>query len=84
MKRKQIYIAQEQEAELERLAARRNVPVSLLIREAVAVYIAAQEPVRMEHVEDHPLWALVGIGTSPALPEDGSVNHDAALYGRPA
>ncbi len=83
MKRKQIYIAQEQEAELERLAAQRKVPVSLLIREAVAVYIARQEAPQIDRPEDHPLWALVGMVEDADAPDDASTNLDHYLYGAP-
>jgi hypothetical protein len=84
MKRKQIYIAPEQEEQLLYLAAERKVPVSHLIREAVAAYIAGQEESQaLERAEDHPLWKLIGAADAPQTPSDGSTNHDAVLYGRP-
>ena len=83
MKRKQIYIAPEQEEQLQRLAEHRKVNVSSLIREAVAVYLVDQDTPELGRAEDHPLWGILGIADSPGLPEDGSLNHDAALYGRP-
>ena len=81
MKRKQIYIAEEQEAELERLAAQRKVPVSLMIREAVAAYITAQETPHFDNPEDNPLWAIVGMVDDPDIPADASENLDHYLYG---
>ena len=82
MKRKQIYIAPEQEEQLQRLAESRHVAVSSLIREAVAEYLVEQETPRPERPEDHPLWGIVGIIDDPDAPTDGSINHDAVLYGR--
>lgn len=83
MERKQIYLEREQEKELERLAKRRGVSVSSLIREAVASYLAAHEPPVLERIEDHPIWKIVGIVDDPNAPTDGSVNHDYYLYGAP-
>jgi hypothetical protein len=83
MKRKQIYIQQEQETALKELAARRGVPEALLIREAVARYIAEQEPAVLERIEDHPLWALRNLAYDFDGPTDGALNHDFYLYGAP-
>ena len=80
MKRKQIYILEEQEQALEYLAERRGVPVSLMIREAIAKYIVEQEQEPLlERVEDHPLWGLVGAAGGKDLPADGSLNHDQVI-----
>ena len=84
MKRKQIYVDPAHEAELQRLAQDRKVPVSHLIREAIAEYLVEQNalPV-LERPEDHPLWAIVGIVDDAEAPTDGSINHDHYLYGAP-
>jgi hypothetical protein len=83
MKRKQIYIAQEQEEQLQRLAQQRSVPVSLLIREAVAEYLVEQETPHFERPEDNPLWGIVGLVDDPDVPTDASINLDHYLYGAP-
>jgi hypothetical protein len=83
MKRKQIYIAPEQEARLQRLAESRHVPVSLLIREAVAEYLVERETPHFERSEDNPLWGIVGLVDDPDAPTDGSLNVDHYLYGAP-
>jgi hypothetical protein len=83
MKRKQIYIAPEQEERLQRLAQERRVPVSALIREAVAEYLVEQETPNFERPEDNPLWGIVGIVDDPDAPTDASTNLDHYLYGAP-
>jgi hypothetical protein len=81
MKRKQIYIAPEQEEQLRRLSEARHVPLSALIREAVAEYLVEQETPHPERPEDHPLWGIVGLVDDPDAPTDASINHDHYLYG---
>lgn len=83
MRRKQVYLAEEQEAQLESLARRRKVPVALLIREAIDAYVATREMSHLDRAEDHPLWKLVGIADSESAPVDGSVAHDQTLYRKP-
>jgi hypothetical protein len=83
MKRKQIYIAPEQEEALQEIAYKQGVPVSHVIREAVAAYIVDQREVSVERPEDHPLWQLVGLLDDPEVPPDGALNHDHYLYGAP-
>ena len=82
MKRKQIYVDPQHEAELQRIASHRKVPVSHLIREAIAEYLVEQQaPPDLARPEDHPLWGIVGIVDDAAAPTDASVNHDHYLYG---
>jgi predicted hydrolase (HD superfamily) len=81
MKRKQIYIAPDQEEQLKLLAEQRSLPVSHLIREALAVYIAEQEAPRLGRPEDNPLWGIVGLVDDPDAPIDASTNLDHYLYG---
>jgi hypothetical protein len=83
MKRKQIYIDPNQDAELRRLAGTRDVSVSVLIREAVAKYLAEQDRPHFERPEDNPLWGIVGLIDDPDAPTDGSINHDHYIYGAP-
>jgi hypothetical protein len=84
MKRKQIYVDPRQDEQLQQLAHSRKVPVSHLIREAIAEYLVEQQaPPILERPEDHPLWGIVGILDDPDAPTDGSINHDHYLYGAP-
>jgi hypothetical protein len=83
MKRKQIYIAPEQEEALQEIAYEAGVPVSHVIREAVAAYIAERQEVTVKEPEDHPLWRIVGAADDPDAPADGALNHDHYLYGAP-
>jgi hypothetical protein len=81
MKRKQIYIEEEQERAIKAIAERRRVPEALVIREALAEYVTDHEMPVIARPEDHPLWGIVGIGKAGVT--DGSVNHDYYLYGAP-
>jgi len=81
MERKQIYLAKDQEDQLKDLAKRRGVSESSLIREAVAQYIVAQEPLVVMRAQDHPVWALIGVVEGVDVPEDGALHHDQYLYG---
>lgn len=83
MKRKQIYVDPQHEEQLKQLAYRRNVPVSHLIREAIAEYLVEQETPHLARLEDHPLWNIVGIVDDPDGPTDGSINLKHYLYGAP-
>lgn len=83
MKRKQIYVDPEQEKRLQELAYSRKLPVSQLIREAIAEYLVERETPALERPEDHPLWGIVGIFDDPDAPSDGAINHDYYLYGAP-
>jgi hypothetical protein len=83
MKRKQIYIEEDEEARLKELAARRGVAEAVVIREAVASYLAANEFKGFERMEDNPLWGLVGLIDDTTIPTDSSINHDHYIYGTP-
>jgi len=92
MKRKQIYIEAAQEREVKWLAARRGTSEAFVIREAVARYLAdeaerndgvssdAEVPPSRAEIDANPLLGILGIA-GPGLPTDGSVSHDADLYG---
>ena len=82
MKRKQIYIEEEQERELKALARGRGVPDAVVIREALGLYLRSQPRARrLRTMAEHPLASIIGIGKSDIT--DGSVNHDFYLYGAP-
>ncbi|MBI5949315.1 MAG: CopG family transcriptional regulator [Chloroflexi bacterium] len=82
MQRKQVYLEEEQGLAIKRLAARRGVSGAVILREALAQYLASHEtPPELERPEDHPLWGIVGIGASGVT--DAAANHDHHLYGAP-
>jgi hypothetical protein len=60
MKRRQIYLDQEQTRELDRLAKRDRTTVSQVIRQAIDAYVAKDDPPPLERIEDHPMWRFVG------------------------
>lgn len=77
VRRKQIYIDEEQEAAIRRLAARRGVSEAQVIREAMRLYLDGLVMSR----EPNPLLALAGIVDDPDAPATGSEDHDRDLYG---
>ncbi len=82
MKRKQIYIDEEQERDLKREAGERRVSEASLIRDAIESFLRALRPnPSLGSMKDHPLAGIIGIGKSEVT--DGSVNHDFYLYGAP-
>jgi len=83
MKRKQIYLTEEQERRLKELAVDRRVPEAALIREALNAFLDEHSFKGFDRMEDSPLWALVGLVDSPEGPTDGALNHDHYLYGGP-
>jgi hypothetical protein len=87
MKRKQIYIEEEQEAWLKEVARTRGVAEAVVIREAIHEYLVTKAPDAMtpalNSMSDHPLSRIIGIGSNPDAPTDGSLNHDHYLYGGP-
>ena|SRR5438552_1997238 len=93
MKRKQIYIEEEQDKRLKEAAAWYRTSEGEFIRKAIDEHLARRgfaprgEPKGkappFERIEDDPLWKIVGIVGDPDAPTDGSVNHDYYLYGAP-
>ncbi len=79
MERKQIYLAEDQVDELNRLAEERHVPTSSLIRDAIAQYLEKVEQPQLRIAEEHPLWGIVGLEKSDEAPADGSVRHDEVV-----
>jgi hypothetical protein len=80
MERKQIYLAEDQVDELNRLAEERKIPVSSMIRDAVAQYIVEQDEPMLDTAEEHPLWGIIGMAKGDGVPADGSVSHDEVIY----
>jgi len=83
MKRKQVYIEDEQEQGLKRLAKERGCSEAALIREAVGRLLTDRELPALNSMEEHPLWGIIGLVDDPDAPIDGSLNHDHYLYGGP-
>ena len=88
MKRFQIYLAEGQHDELERLAAAKGCNVSELVRHAVDAYVEHEKhrpPKPLERIEDHPLWGLIAMVDADVDPDApmtyGSTTYKEALYG---
>lgn len=77
MKRKQIYLDEDQEAAIKRLAAERGVSEAYVIREAMAEYLREH---RAEH-DRNPLLDLLGTIDDDQLPPDASTTYKRDLYG---
>ena len=67
--------------ELRYQAGRRNVPLALLVREAVDRYLGRTEEAAAMPLDADPADAIIGSVTGG--PDDESVNHDHYLYGLP-
>ncbi len=79
LKRKQIYIDEENERALKNLALSTKVSESEHIRRAVKEYIAKQ---RINLIKEDPLLKLIGLCDNPHGPTDASIYHDKYLYGK--
>lgn len=80
MKRKQVYLEDEQERAIKQLARSRGVSEATVIRDAMDRYLHECSEVGPVDEED-PILAIIGIG-KPGV-TDGSINHDRDLYGAP-
>lgn len=78
MRRKQLYIDEESERALKRLAARTGRSEAFHVREALHRYIGEQPS-----DDTDPLEALIGLVDDPHGPADVAENHDHYLYGAP-
>lgn len=78
MKRKQLYLDEETDRALKRLAARTGRSEAWHVREALRAYIE-----RRDDRAAHPLDRLVGLVDNPDAPTDLAVNHDHYLYRAP-
>jgi hypothetical protein len=79
LKRKQIYLDEESDQALKRLAVTTNISEAEHIRRAVKKYIAKQKG---KAVKEDPLRKLIGLCDKPEGPTDGSIHHDSYLYGK--
>jgi hypothetical protein len=64
MKRTTIMLEEELLYELKQLARQQEKPFSSVVREALAVYVTAQQE---QHWVENPLLAIVGLGESEEL-----------------
>ena len=78
MKRKQLYLEEETDRALKRLAARTGRSEAFHVREALRRYLD-----KPREEEEDPLLRLIGLVNDPEGPDDVAVNHDHYLYGAP-
>lgn len=79
LKRKQIYLDEESDRALKRLALTTKISEAEHIRRAVKKYIAKQKG---KMAEEDPLRKLIGLCDKPDGPTDASIHHDKYLYGK--
>lgn len=79
LKRKQIYLDEESDRELKRLALTTKISESEHIRRAVKRYIAGKKG---RVAKEDPLKKLLGLCDNPDGPTDASAHHDKYLYGK--
>ncbi|MBW1796509.1 MAG: CopG family transcriptional regulator [Deltaproteobacteria bacterium] len=79
LKRKQIYLDEESDRALKRLALATKISEAEHIRRAVKKYIAKQKAKRREA---DPLRKLIGLCDKPDGPTNASIHHDRYLYGK--
>jgi predicted transcriptional regulator len=81
MKRTQIYLDEEAWARIERLAKTSGRSAAAVVRDAVATYLAGEEP-----GDDDPILALIDWAAQNPIdtgPTDAAKEHDHYLYGAP-
>lgn len=79
LKRKQIYLDEESDRALKRLALKTKISEAEHIRRAVKKYIAKQKG---KMSQEDPLQELIGLCDKPDGPIDASIHHDKYLYGK--
>ncbi len=77
MIRKQVYIDEDLDRGLKRLAALSGEPEAVYVRAALRAYLDANLPI----AGDDPLERLVGLVSDKSGPDDVAANHDHYLYG---
>lgn len=80
LKRKQIYLDEESERALKRLAVSTKTSEAEHIRRAIKNYIAKQKVDK--DTEADPLQELIGLCDDPNGPRDAAAHHDKYLYGK--
>ena len=79
LRRKQIYLDEESDRALKRLALMTKISEAEHIRRAVKKYITKHKG---KMAEEDPLRKLIGLCDKPDGPTDGSIHHDRYLYGK--
>jgi hypothetical protein len=79
LKRKQIYLDEESDRALKRLALTTKISAAEHIRRAVKKYITKQKGMV---AEEDPLQKLIGLCDKPEGPSEASIHHDKYLYGK--
>lgn len=79
IKRKQLYLDEETDRALKRLAARTGRSEASHVREALRRYVDDEA----RSGEDDPFELIIGLVDDPDGPDDVAVNHDHYLYGAP-
>ena len=77
LKRKQIYLDEENDRALKRLALTTKISEAEHIRRAAKNYIAKQ---KVKMAKEDPLKKLIGLCDKPDGPTDVSIHHDKYLY----
>lgn len=80
LKRKQIYLDEESDRALKRLAVSTKTSEAEHIRRAIKNYIAKHKIDK--EIESDPLQQIIGLCDNPDGPRDVSVHHDRYLYGK--
>lgn len=78
MRRKQLYLDEESDRALKRLAAQTGRSEASHVREAIARYLGEQQAEATD-----ALSQLVGLVSDTSGPDDVAENHDHYLYGAP-
>ncbi len=81
LKRKQIYLDENSDFELKRLANATGISEAEHVRRALKKYLKGMKIALAKHKD--PLEELIGLCDSPHGPTDASINHDKYLYGKP-
>lgn len=78
MRRKQLYLDEETDRALKRMAARTGRSEAAHVREALRRYLGDET-----RAQTDPLEQLIGLAPDTVGPDDVAVNHDHYLYGAP-
>lgn len=84
MRRKQVYIDEELDEALARLAARTGEPEAAHVRRALRAYLERRQPqgaAEPYRAEADPLLAYIGAAGEDEGPTDSAEAHDHYLYG---
>lgn len=79
LKRKQIYLDEETDRILKRLAFSTRISEAEHIRRAVKAYLSKQ---KVKKPKEDPLLKMIGLCDKPDGPTNASIDHDKYLYGK--